>query len=138
MLRADQDKDGVLSLQEFMLWFHTEIAAALPFKRNGTGVQVSPLYNRFVYYMLAESGSGVRRKATGLQLGQFLRLCQDHRVTSDSKMARNAAQLARSSAFSDRVLGKMESGTRMQFVQFVSALQSLCDRTVREGGIKQC
>ena len=26
---------------------------------------------------------------------------------------------------------QMESGTRMQFVQFVSALQSLCDRTVR-------
>ena len=110
MLRADQDKDGVLSLQEFMLWFHTEIAAALPFKRNGTGIQVSPLYNRFVYYMLADSGAGVRRKATGLQLGQFLRLCQDHNVTTDSKMARNAAQLARSSAFSDRVLGKVTCG----------------------------
>ena len=51
MLRADQDKDGVLSLQEFMLWFHTEVAAALPFKRNGTDIRVSPLYNRFVYYM---------------------------------------------------------------------------------------
>ena len=25
MLRADQDKDGVLSLAEFMLWFHTEV-----------------------------------------------------------------------------------------------------------------
>lgn len=107
MLRADQDKDGVLSLQEFMLWFHTEVAAALPFKRNGTDIRVSPLYNRFVYYMLADSGAGVRRKATGLQLSSFLRLCQDHNITSDSKMARNVAQLSRSIAFSDRVLGKV-------------------------------
>ena len=77
MLRADQDKDGVLSLAEFMLWFHTEVAVALPIKRNGTGTQAAPLYSRFLYYMLIDSGAGVRRKATGLQLGHFLRMMQD-------------------------------------------------------------
>ena len=106
-MRGDQDKDGMLSLCEFMLWFHTEIAAALPFKRNGTSSQAAPLYNRFVYYMLVDSGSGVRRKATGLQLGHFLRMCHDCGVTADAQMARNAVQLARSSAFSERVLGKV-------------------------------
>ena len=106
-MRGDQDKDGMLSLCEFMLWFHTEIAAALPFKRNGTSSQAAPLYNRFVYYMLVDSGSGVRRKATGLQLGHFLRMCHDSGVTADAQMARNAVQLARSSAFSERVLGKV-------------------------------
>ena len=35
MQRADLDKDGQLSLQEFVLWFLTEVAALLPFKRNG-------------------------------------------------------------------------------------------------------
>ena len=46
---------------------------------------------------------------------------------------RNAVQLARWSAVDDWVLGKMESGTRLQFVQFVHALQCLCDDMVRVG-----
>lgn len=36
----------------------------------------APLYNRFVYYELVDSGTGVRRKATGLQMTHFLRMCE--------------------------------------------------------------
>ncbi len=57
-MRADEDKDGMLSLSEFMVWFSTEISAALPFKRNGaytSEAAAAPLYNRFVYYMLGMS-----------------------------------------------------------------------------------
>ena len=38
----------------------------------------------------------------------------------------------------DRVLGKMESGTRLQFVQFVHALQCLCDDMVRLKLVADC
>ena len=34
MRRADTDVDGVLSLQEFILWFFTEVAALIPYKDN--------------------------------------------------------------------------------------------------------
>ncbi len=52
MHRADQDGDGLLCASEFMIWFSTEVAAVLPFKRNGMASQTcAPLYNRMVMMM---------------------------------------------------------------------------------------
>ncbi|GAX76157.1 hypothetical protein CEUSTIGMA_g3601.t1 [Chlamydomonas eustigma] len=128
MLRGDQDKDGMLSLSEFLLWFLTEVSAYLPFNCVGGNSTTAPLYNRFVHYMLADCGAGVRRKASGLLMGQFTRMCLECQLTSDEHIARNAAQVASRVAASDRVLGKMESGTRLQFAQLVHALQYLSDK----------
>eukprot|EP00195_Chlamydomonas_chlamydogama_P000459 CAMPEP_0202917754 /NCGR_PEP_ID=MMETSP1392-20130828/71759_1 /ASSEMBLY_ACC=CAM_ASM_000868 /TAXON_ID=225041 /ORGANISM="Chlamydomonas chlamydogama, Strain SAG 11-48b" /LENGTH=622 /DNA_ID=CAMNT_0049610613 /DNA_START=267 /DNA_END=2135 /DNA_ORIENTATION=- len=128
MLRADSDQDGMLSVGEFMVWFLTEVAGLIPLKRNGAAYHAgAPLYNRFVYYMLSDSGTGVRRKGSGLQLHQLLKMCRDFRVTSNVVEARNGAQVARGAAASDRMLGKMEAGSRLQFVQFVAALMSIAE-----------
>ncbi|KAG1658639.1 hypothetical protein FOA52_007573 [Chlamydomonas sp. UWO 241] len=126
MHRADQDHDGYLSLPEFTMWWHTEVAALIPLKQNARGGRVpAPLYNIFVYFMLIEADDGARRKAVGLLMFQFLRLCKVHRIISGTVGGGQVAKMAMLRSAGDRVQGKMEAGTRLQFVQFVHALVEL-------------
>lgn len=101
-----QDRDGKLSVEEFVVWFLTEVAALLPFKRNGaTTLSCAPLYNRLVYYMLAGGGPGVRRKVSGLQVGQLMQLCADVGIIDQAEtVERNALQIAGTYASCDRAV----------------------------------
>lgn len=65
---------------------------------------------------------GVRRKASGLPLTNFLKMCQDVGISDDAAMLRNVVQVACKQASSDRTQGKLEGGTRLQFAQFMRAL----------------
>lgn len=101
-----QDRDGKLSVEEFVVWFLSEVAALLPFKRNGaTTLSCAPLYNRLVYYMLAGRGPGVRRKVSGLQVGQLMQLCADVGIIDQAEtVERNALQIAGTYASCDRAV----------------------------------
>lgn len=101
-----QDHDGVLGINEFMLWLLTEAMAVLPLKRNGI-TSLAPLYNRYVSYALCDSGFGVRRKVVGMHMGAFLRLLKYQGITD--KMGKHciAAQVAHCLAACDRTTGKV-------------------------------
>ncbi len=46
----------------------------------------------------------MRRKSTGLQLGQMMRMLRECGVTHDATTVRNAVSMARSAASSDRLV----------------------------------
>ena len=87
----------------------TEVIAVIPFKRSGgtylTGCR--PLYNRFVYYMLSDSGTGTRRKVGGAACLRRRQLAR-RKVRGGACMRRQLAHSVRASTLMNQ-LGALSS-----------------------------
>eukprot|EP00198_Chlamydomonas_reinhardtii_P000605 XP_001689940.1 predicted protein [Chlamydomonas reinhardtii] len=102
-LRADMDRDGALSFDEFVLWYVSEAAALLPFGkwsclyRGNHGL--TPLYNRYVT-------SGSRR--------------EEGEVAGAAKVALQGCRAERVRA--ERVHGQLEGANHLNWLNFMRAL----------------
>ncbi|KXZ55374.1 hypothetical protein GPECTOR_3g501 [Gonium pectorale] len=141
--RADQEGAGVVGVQDFAVWFLTEVAALLPLRDAFCKVMgLRPLYNQYHAVLLGDVGfspHAARRPATGMASGQFLRLVEQSGLlgAGGQEAARQAFKAARvsygglrgaSGSSTGAKVAEPAGGSRLQFVAFVRAIMLLSAR----------
>lgn len=151
LLRADSDRDGALSLEEFVLWFASELAALPPLTWRDAGQclyhgnhRLRTVFNRFVAVCSLQEGrqgqgpeqgrgpghawgdDSARRQAPGATSRQLLDLLRAAKVVGggaqDEGLVAAAVKLAQQGVRADRVSGQVEDTNHLPLALFIRSL----------------